>query len=93
LRSDGERDIVSYYAGDEEPQIRQGAVLYDFARVASRRVVCSVDCSLGLDEQEHRVAVIATCVKLAVADEKLVVETAGMLSQACDQRQRRELMR
>jgi hypothetical protein len=87
LRSDGERDVVSYYAGDEEPQIHQGAIVYDFARIASRRVVCSVECSLGLAGQMHRIAVVARCADIATADEKLVIETAEMLSDTCDRRQ------
>jgi hypothetical protein len=87
LRSDGQRDVVSYYAGNEEPQIHQGTIVYDFVRVASRQVVCSVECSLGLAGQMHRIAVVARCVEIAATDEKLVSETAQMLSDACERRQ------
>lgn len=83
LRREGSRDVVSYYAGPAEPTISHGAVLYDFASTASRRVVYAVSCSMGLEGQQHRLVVVATATHLDPMNEKLVRDTAALLTAAC----------
>jgi hypothetical protein len=83
LRSERHHEHISYYAGCDEPQITQGAVIPNLSLMTSRRVVYSQSCGLGLDEDTHHLAVIATCASLSDPDRDLVEQATALLSSAC----------
>jgi hypothetical protein len=83
LRSERHHEHISYYAGCDQPEIAQGAVIPNLSLMTSRRVVYSQSCGLGLDEDTHHLAVIATCAHLSDPDRNLVEQATALLSAAC----------
>lgn len=82
LRSEEGGEYVSYYAGYES-NIERGATIANLSSVMARRVVYQLPCNLGLESENHHVAVIAPSRKLSDVDANLVKTAIERLSLAC----------